>query len=171
MEKNVIEQHFGRFYHKKHKILGTVPYDTVLLLKRRAKVAFPINFSVNAPFFKEVCFRNYHWCRMNLFFSHEKQGVTKRCRVSWPSYMSPNAGGGGRGFAGSQPMSTAVHRSPNKLRSNSIFNLWPGKIRGVPCSSGVTARWQARGRSGPIGAQQATAANLKRNTMTGFWIF
>jgi hypothetical protein len=29
------------------------------------------------------------------------------------------------GVAGSQPMSTAVHRSPNKLwRSNSIFNLW-----------------------------------------------
>ncbi len=34
---------------------------------------------------------------------------------------------GGRGeVAGSQPMSTAVHRSPNKLwRSNSIFNLMP----------------------------------------------
>jgi hypothetical protein len=31
------------------------------------------------------------------------------------------------GVAGSQPMSTAVHRSPNKLwRSNSIFNLWFG---------------------------------------------
>ncbi len=29
------------------------------------------------------------------------------------------------GVAGSQPMSTAVHRSPNKLWiSNSIFNLW-----------------------------------------------
>jgi hypothetical protein len=36
--------------------------------------------------------------------------------------MSPNAGGGG-GVVGSQPMSKAVHRSPNKLwRSNSIFN-------------------------------------------------
>jgi hypothetical protein len=32
---------------------------------------------------------------------------------------------GGRGVAGSQPMSTEVHRSPNKLRwSNSIFNIW-----------------------------------------------
>ncbi len=42
-----------------------------------------------------------------------------------PSYMSPNARGGG-GVACSQPMSTAVHRSPNKLwRSNSMFNLWP----------------------------------------------
>jgi hypothetical protein len=38
--------------------------------------------------------------------------------------MSPNAGGGGA-VAGSRPMSTAVHRSPNKLwRSNFIFNLW-----------------------------------------------
>jgi hypothetical protein len=35
--------------------------------------------------------------------------------------MSPNAGGG---VAGSHPMSTAVHRSPNKLwRFNPIFNL------------------------------------------------
>ncbi len=41
------------------------------------------------------------------------------------SSMSPNAGGGCGDFAGSQPMSTAVHRSPNKLwRSNSMFNLW-----------------------------------------------
>ncbi len=39
--------------------------------------------------------------------------------------MSPNAGGGGfEGVAESQSMSTAVHRSPNKLwRTNSIFNL------------------------------------------------
>jgi hypothetical protein len=38
-----------------------------------------------------------------------------------PSYMSPNAGGRGGGVAGSQPVSTAVHRSPNKLwRYNSI---------------------------------------------------
>jgi hypothetical protein len=29
------------------------------------------------------------------------------------------------GVTGSQPLNTAVHRSPNKLwRSNSIFNLW-----------------------------------------------
>ncbi len=43
-----------------------------------------------------------------------------------PSYMSPNAAGGG-GDAGSQPTSTAAHRSPNKLSrymySNSIFSL------------------------------------------------
>jgi hypothetical protein len=33
--------------------------------------------------------------------------------------------GGSCGLAGSQPMSTAVQRSPNKLwRSNSIFNQW-----------------------------------------------
>ncbi len=46
--------------------------------------------------------------------------------LGWPigrSYMSHNAGWGG-GVAKSPPMSTAVHRSPNKLwRSNSIFNL------------------------------------------------
>jgi hypothetical protein len=31
----------------------------------------------------------------------------------------------GGGVAGSQPMSTAVHMGPNKLRrSNAIFNLW-----------------------------------------------
>jgi hypothetical protein len=33
------------------------------------------------------------------------------------------------GVAGSQPMSTAVHRSPNKLRrSNSIFKLSSGDL-------------------------------------------
>ncbi len=38
--------------------------------------------------------------------------------------------GGREGVAGSQPMSTAVHRSPNKLgRSNSIFNLRLLQIR------------------------------------------
>jgi hypothetical protein len=38
----------------------------------------------------------------------------------------PECGGGGRGgVAGSQPMSTAVHRKPNKLwRSNSIFKTY-----------------------------------------------
>ncbi len=48
--------------------------------------------------------------------------------IGWPETNStlvyePKCGGRGR-VAGSQPMSTAVHRSPNKLwRSNSIFNL------------------------------------------------
>jgi hypothetical protein len=156
---------------KNYKILGTVlSYHQ----KGRVRVAFPINFSVNAPVFEEVCFRNYHLCRRNKFFSHEEQMVTKRCRLAWLTNSAlvyePKCGGRG-GFAGSQPVSTAVHRSPNKLwRSNSIFNLWRGEISGVPCSSGVTAKWQARGRSGPIGAQQATAANLKMNTITRFWI-
>ncbi len=42
-----------------------------------------------------------------------------------PSYMSPNAGEGGElRPAGPPPMSSAVHRSQNKLwRYNSIFNL------------------------------------------------
>ncbi len=39
-----------------------------------------------------------------------------------PSYINPNVWGGG--FAGSQPMSSAVHMEPNKLwRSSSIFYL------------------------------------------------
>jgi hypothetical protein len=58
-----------------------------------------------------------------------EQGVTKRCRPSCltkaPSHMSPNAGGGKGGVAGSQLMRTPVHRSPNKL------NLWGGAIASV----------------------------------------
>jgi hypothetical protein len=38
------------------------------------------------------------------------RGFTKRCRLSWlPKWV------GMVGVAGSQPMSTAVHRSPNKI--------------------------------------------------------
>ncbi len=59
--------------------------------------------------------------RVTVYTLPRTQGVAKRCRLSWLT-NSPNAGGGGI-VAGSQPMSTAVHRSPNKLwRSNSIFN-------------------------------------------------
>ncbi len=57
--------------------------------------------------------------------------------------MSPNAGGGEGGVAGSK--STAgVHRSPNQLwRSNSIFNLW------LPytCSSTIFLRYLLYGCS------------------------
>ncbi len=42
-----------------------------------------------------------------------------------PRIWAQMRGEGGGGVAGSQPMSTPVHRSPNKLwRTNSIFNLW-----------------------------------------------
>ncbi len=56
------------------------------------------------------------------------QGVTKRCRLSCLTYSAlvnePKCGGRG-GVAGSQPMSTGVHRSQKKhWRSNSVFNLW-----------------------------------------------
>jgi hypothetical protein len=58
---------------------------------------------------------------------HIRQGVTKRCRLSWlanSALLYEPAQMQGGGVAGSQPMRTAVHRSPNKLwRSNSIFNL------------------------------------------------
>jgi hypothetical protein len=55
------------------------------------------------------------------------QGVTKGCRLSWLTnsvlVYEPKCGGEG-GVAGSQPMGTAVHWSPNKLwRTNSIYNL------------------------------------------------
>jgi hypothetical protein len=57
------------------------------------------------------------------------QGIKKRCRLFWMTNSAlvyePKCGGR-EGVAGSQgqPMSTAVHRSQNKLwRSNSIFNL------------------------------------------------
>ncbi len=46
------------------------------------------------------------------------QGVTKRCRLTWLTngalVYEPKCGGRG-GVEGYQPMSTAVHRSPNKL--------------------------------------------------------
>ncbi len=53
------------------------------------------------------------------------QGVTKRMCLSWLTNSTlvyePKCGGRW-GVAGSQPMSTAVNRSPNKLwKSNSIF--------------------------------------------------
>ncbi len=42
-----------------------------------------------------------------------------------PSYNEPKCGGR-RGFAGSRPMSTAVHMEPKStLESNSKFNPWP----------------------------------------------
>ncbi len=51
---------------------------------------------------------------------HLRQGVTK---INYKN--EPKKCGGRGGVAGSQPMSTAVQKSPNKLwRSNSIFNLW-----------------------------------------------
>jgi hypothetical protein len=56
---------------------------------------------------------------------HPTPGVTKRCRLSWPiepSYMSPNAGGGGGGVAKSQLMSTAVDAQIN-FGDLSNFNL------------------------------------------------
>jgi hypothetical protein len=78
------------------------------------------------------------WQFLLLEIAHERAdktvdqglGVTKRCRLSWLTYSvlvyEPKCGGSG-GVAGSQPVSTAVHRSPNKLcRSYSILNLCLG---------------------------------------------
>jgi hypothetical protein len=58
----------------------------------------------------------------------QDQGVKKRCRLSWLTKSALRVWAqmrGGEGVPGSQPMSTAVHMSPNKVwRSNSLFNLW-----------------------------------------------
>jgi hypothetical protein len=50
-----------------------------------------------------------------------EQGVTKRCRLSWQtnSFLEYEPEFGEGGVPGSQPMYTAVHRSPSKLR---IYN-------------------------------------------------
>ncbi len=68
---------------------------------------------------------NLLMCRGGGVYTLQSRGLQRDvvylCGPLAPSYMSPNAGGGGklRGLS----MSTAVHRSPNKLwRSNSIFN-------------------------------------------------
>jgi hypothetical protein len=52
------------------------------------------------------------------------QGVTKRCRLSWLTksaviYESKCRGKGGGGV-GSQPISTVVHKSPNKLKFRAV---------------------------------------------------
>ncbi len=56
------------------------------------------------------------------------QGVTRRCRLSWLTNSAltyESKCGGKGGSSGSQPMSTAAYRSPNKLWiSTSIFNIW-----------------------------------------------
>ncbi len=62
-----------------------------------------------------------------------RQGVTKRCSLSWLTnralVFEPKCGGGGSWVESANEYSSAVHRSPNKLwRSNSIFNLWPEGI-------------------------------------------
>ncbi len=60
----------------------------------------------------------------NKLLDRVKQGVTKRSWLTNSALVyEPKKSEGG--IAGSQPMSTAVRRSPNKLwRSNSVFNLW-----------------------------------------------
>ncbi len=68
----------------------------------------------------------WDYCTVNTLYCD--QGVTKRCLLSWLANSALVYGGAG-GVAGFQPMSTAVHRSPNKLwRSNSIFNLLLGSL-------------------------------------------
>ncbi len=75
-----------------------------------------------------------------------------------PSYMSPNAGGR-EGVAGPQPLSTAVHRSSNKLwRSSSIFNLW--LYLSPPLAAWVERWWVSR--RGAAAAKTWTACSWRR---------
>ncbi len=98
--------------------------------------ARPPPFTTITIFSKVAVYAQAEWAdKLTLFYLYQYmysvvRGL-QRDVVSWltnsASYIyesNPNAGGWG-GVAGSQPMTTAVHRSPNKLwRSNSIFNLW-----------------------------------------------
>ncbi len=56
---------------------------------------------------------------LNILSKLQSTGVTKRCRLSWLTnsvlVYEPKCERGGGGGAGYQSMSTAVHRSPNKL--------------------------------------------------------
>ncbi len=65
------------------------------------------------------------------------------------------------GAARSQPMSTAVHMSPNKLwRSNSIFNLWCTAVQERERS--VAEQYsQASARLAVLEAQAAKTAHLR----------
>ncbi len=66
--------------------------------------------------YSPFCFLNACWMCAKTFMSNSALVYEPKC--------------GGRGEVagpGSQPMSTSVHRSPNKLwKPNSIFNLWSG---------------------------------------------
>ncbi len=55
--------------------------------------------------------------------------------------MSPNAGVGGGGVAGSQPLSIQLYTGAqiNFWRSNSIFNLWMELEKGGPSNLGLTS--------------------------------
>ncbi len=69
-----------------------------------------------------------------------RPGVTKRCRLSWLTNSAllhePKSGGG------KLPVSSAVHRRPNKLwRSNSIFNPMPPGLDQPARAPATGPRW------------------------------
>ncbi len=94
------------------------------------------------------------------FYEHihigQTRGSQRDGRLSWLTngdlVYEPKCGGGG--VAGSQPMSTAVHRSPNKLRrSNLIFNLWVRHIlEGALARQGTASRARAAHVTPPYSA-------------------
>ncbi len=98
---------------------------------------FPTYHYHASTFVQRTFGENQRLCRRRICTSHFigwwvsgssssrlQRDVVYLCWPIVPSYISPHVWGRG-GVGGSQPMSTAVIRSPNKLwRSNSIFNLW-----------------------------------------------
>ncbi len=98
-------------YYQKWNCAASFPISTFMFLERFTH------------------YRSSYCAAENRRADYGNQGVTKRCRLSWMTnsalvYLWAQMLGR-EGVAGSQPMSTAVHRSPNKLwRSNTIFNLW-----------------------------------------------
>ncbi len=129
-----------------------------------------------------------HWrirelCRHIGMLSREQplvpiRGLQERLRLSWltnSALVNKPRGGERGGVAGCQPISTAVHRSPNKLwRSNSIFNLWcqsGGHLLmpsphawGVVLCIGVDLRYQPHGpqerRHGSIRVPEPVLLNV-----------
>jgi hypothetical protein len=117
-------------YHflKKHHNRCTLVFTLVQISKGESEESCKVQRKTFAQAAAFVFYRRLSTVTEgNLNGVQSYSGVTKICRLSWLTntlVYEPKCGGGGCGVAESQPMSTAVHRSPNKLwRSNSIFNL------------------------------------------------
>ncbi len=103
-----------------------------------------------------------------------RQGVTKRCRLFWLTNKRPRIWAQ---MGGSQPMSTALHRSPNKLwRSNCIFKgTWQwGGFSGVFAEIGSPEIPYTTFRAVPLLASNCGDIRNKKTTCqvgVGFWMF
>ncbi len=99
-------------YNKKSADGRGVQYH---LIDKKRKVVHSRTVTKNFKIFSMMRFRIFP---QQNFRYNRNQGVTKRCRLSWPSYeyMSPNAGWVGGGGGGLPDLSQRVQpciRSPN----------------------------------------------------------